>query len=183
MCAGGALTPNTSSPYTGMGFPAFPYAEATSPTGPYLYVADSNVNKLYAYSYDTSGNLTPLGNYTVGSTPQGVAIDPTGQLLYVTNTGDGTVSAFTINSDGTLAGVTGSPFTSISTVPPTQFTPTAIAVEPSSQFVYVANGDAGTMTAFTIGANGVLAPVGGNLTSATVSTVLSGGGPSSIAIR
>jgi len=56
-------------------------------------------------------------------------------------------------------------------------------VDPSSQFVYVANGDAGTMTAFKIGANGALSPVGGSLGSATVSTILGGGGPSSIAIR
>jgi len=179
MCAAGALTTNTLSPYTSV---ASPYAQATSPTGAYLYVADNNANTLYAFSYDGNGNLSALGNYPVGSTPEGIAIDPTGQFLYVTNAGDGTVSAFIIHSDGTLAAVTGSPFTA-TTFGPSTSTPTAIAVDPSSQFVYVANGDAGTMTALKIGANGVLSPVGGSLGSATVSTILTGGGPSSIAIR
>ena len=177
----GVPAANSGSPYTSS--LNSPYAQAVSPTSPYLYVADSNSNKLYAYSYDGSGNLTALANYSVGNTPEGIAIDSTGQLLYVTNAGDGTVSAFTINPDGTLAGVPGSPFTSISTVPSPLFTPTAIAVDPSSQFVYVANGDAGTLTVFTIGANGVLSPVGGTLGSATFTSTISGGGPSSIAIR
>jgi 6-phosphogluconolactonase (cycloisomerase 2 family) len=178
MCNAGALTPNSSSPYFSV---ANPYAEAASPTGAYLYVADNIVNKLYVFSYDGSGNLNAVANYPVGSAPEGIAIDPTGKFLYVTNSGAGTVSGFTINSNGTLVSM-GSAFTA-TTYGASTTTPTAIAVDPSSQFVYVANGDAGTMTAFKIGANGALSPVGGSLGSATVSTILGGGGPSSIAIR
>lgn len=181
----GVLAPNTLSPYLSV---TSPYAEATSPTGAYLYVADNGANTLYVFSYDGNGNLGAVANYPVGSTPEGIAIDPAGKFLYVTNAGDGTVSGFTINSNGTLVSM-GSPFTA-TTYGASTTTPTAIAVDPSSQFVYVANGDAGTLTAFTIGANGALSPVGGSLGpvggspgTATVSTILGGGGPSSIAIR
>jgi 6-phosphogluconolactonase (cycloisomerase 2 family) len=132
-----------------------------------------------AYSYDaTTGALTQVhAGYAVGIGPEGIAIDPTGSFLYVSNTHDGTVSAFKISSvDGSLT-VIGT-YTSTTTSEPSA-SPSALAIDPSGQFLYVANGDSGTVTAFTITAGtGVL--VKGVEIGATNGT--GGTGSSSIAI-
>jgi 6-phosphogluconolactonase len=99
-------------------------------------------------------------SYAVGIGPEGIAIDPTGTFLYVSNAHDGTVSAFKISTvDGSLS-VIGTYTTAATAVP--SASPTALAVDPSGQFLYVANGDDGSITAFTITAGtGVLAAVAG----------------------
>jgi DNA-binding beta-propeller fold protein YncE len=113
-----------------------------------------------------------------GTKPQGIAIDPTGSFLYVSNSGDGTVSAYTINAtSGALTVVPGSPFTASGTA--STITPTALAIDPSSQYLYVANGDAGTISVFTITpVTGVLIP--GNL---AVPCIIGGGGPQAIVVQ
>jgi DNA-binding beta-propeller fold protein YncE len=158
-----------------------PYALAVYPTGGFLYVIDALANTVTEYSYGANGTLVQGVGYAVGAAPQGITIDPTGSFLYVSNSGDGTVSAFTVNIDGTLTGVTGSPFVSTTTNIPS-VTPTAVQVDPSGQFAYVANGDDDTVSIFRINlATGALTMVG-----APVSTVMFpgfAGGPSSIAIE
>jgi trimeric autotransporter adhesin len=181
IAGGGGLAPVNGSPFVFQG--GFnvnrPYGIALYPGGGKFYVTDGMVNTVTGYTYIANGNITQGVVYGVGSAPEGVAIDPTGSFLYVSNSGDGTVSAFTINVDGTLTAVTGSPFTSTATNIPSTTAPTAIQVDPSGQYVYVANGDDGTVSVFKINlTSGALTMVG-----AKVSTVLSGGGPSSIAIE
>jgi 6-phosphogluconolactonase len=157
-----------------------PYALAVYPKGGFLYITDSVANSVDEYVYGANGALGQWIIYEVGAAPKGVTIDPTGSFLYVANSGDGTVSAFTINATtGELTGVAGSPFAAAGTASPN--TPTAVQVDPSGQFAYVANGDAGTISVFTINlATGALTAVG-----APVSSILPGvphGGPSAIAI-
>jgi 6-phosphogluconolactonase len=141
------------------------------------YVTDNGNNNVSAFSYDNSGTLTLINSYTVGAAPEGVTVDPTGKLLYVSNSGNGSVSAFTIGAHGSLTAVNGgTPYASGSGSPSTS-TPTTVLVDPSSQFLYVGNGDDGTITPFTIGAGGVLAQ------GTAVAAFIGGGGPSSIAIK
>jgi 6-phosphogluconolactonase (cycloisomerase 2 family) len=164
---------------------ASPYAVAVHPTGPYVYITDNNAhggasgNSVEQYTYDTaSGLLTAANSYSVGAKPQGIAIDPTGSFLYVSNSGDGTVSAFTIDATtGALMPVTGSPFTASGANSPA--TPTALAIDPSSQYLYVANGAAGTISVFTnTAATGALVP--GNL---AVPCTNGAGGPQAIVVQ
>jgi 6-phosphogluconolactonase (cycloisomerase 2 family) len=182
--AGAPLTAVPGSPFAFQGGVGVnqPYALAVYPAGGFLYVTDRLANTVSEYSYGGNGTLTQGVIYGVGAAPEGVTIDPTGSFLYVTNSGDGTVSAFTVNNDGTLTVITGSPFVSTTTGFPSVGGPTAIQSDPSGQFVYVANGDADTVTVFRINlTNGALSAVG-----APVSTVLFpgyAGGPSSIAIE
>jgi 6-phosphogluconolactonase len=180
--ATGQLTPVLGSPFAFQaGLPANqPYGLAVYPKGGFLYVTDSVANSVDLYSYGANGTLGQWINYEVGAAPKGVAIDPTGSFLYVSNSGDGTVSAFTINpSTGALTAIAGSPFVSTTVGFPSPSTPTAVQVDPSGQFAYVGNGDAGTLSVFTINlATGALTAVG-----APVSTVILDGGPSAIAIE
>jgi 6-phosphogluconolactonase (cycloisomerase 2 family) len=182
--AGGTLAAVGGSPFEFQGGYAAPpvnqpYGMALYPGGGRFYVTDSTANTVTEYSYAANGMITQGVVYAVGLAPQGVAIDPTGSFLYVSNSGAGTVSAFTINADGTLTAVPGSPFTSTTTNIPSVPTPTTVQVDPSGQFAYVANGQDGTVSAFKINlTTGALTIVG-----AKMSTVISGGGPSSIAIE
>ena len=162
--------------------PNNPNAIALYPGAKFMYVSDSTANSVSLFSYTASGTPTLAAVYdsgaTVGLGPNGLAVDPTGSFLYVANSGSGTVSAFTINpNSGVLTPVAGSPFMASGTASPA--TPTFVQVDPSAQFAYVTNGDAGTISVFSINfATGALTAVG-----APVSTIISGGGPGSLAIE
>ena len=181
--AGGLLGAVPGSPFGfqgGIGINQ-PYALAVYPAGGFLFVTDAIANTVTEYSYGANGTLTQGVSYAVGAAPKGVTIDPTGSFLYVSNSGDGTVSAFTVNIDGILTEVTGSPFVSTTTNIPS-VTPTAVQVDPSGQFAYVANGDADTVSVFRINlATGALTMVGTPVS--TVNFPGFAGGPSSIAIE
>ena len=176
LTAGSLSTPNFDGSMTN------PYAVAVHPTGLFVYITDNTANTVQKFTYSaTTGILTAAGaavSTGAPSKPQGIAIDPTGAFLYISDSGTGKVSAFTINAaNGNLTAIAGSPFTASGTASPN--TATALAVDPSSQFLYVANGDAGTISVFKItAATGVLAAVG-----APVSSVSGGGGPQSIVVQ
>ena len=160
-----------------------PYAVAIYPGGQYIYITDTSTTPgtVNVVTIDNTGVLTMVHSYAVGTTPKGIAIDPTGKFLYVSNTGDGTVSAFTINSGGgaLTGGVTGSPFTASGAA---STLPTALAVDSSSRFLYVANGDDGTISVFKITAGGVLTAVGSPVPCAIV-LPHSGVGPQAIVVQ
>lgn len=175
LTAGALSAPNYSGALTN------PFAVAVDPTGTYVYITDNTANTVTEFTYSTiTGSLTAGAGITTGaaSVPTGIAIDPSGAFLYVSDSGTGKVSAFTINpANGHLTAIAGSPFTASGTASPT--TPTALAVDPSSQFLYVANGDAGTISVFKITAGtGVLTAV--NL---AVNCISAGGGPQAIIIQ
>jgi 6-phosphogluconolactonase (cycloisomerase 2 family) len=181
--APGTLTAVPGSPFGFQGGVLVnqPFGIAIYPTGGFMYITDSVGNTVTEYGYGANGVLTQGVSYAVGLAPKGVTIDPTGSFLYVSNSGDGTVSAFTVNTDGTLTAVAGSPFVSTTTNVPSAATPTAVQVDPSGQFAYVANGDDGTVTIFRINlTTGALTQVGAKVQTFMVG---GGGGPSSVAIE
>ena len=175
--AGGTLGAITTDTFqTGNPATNGPYALAIFPGGGYLYVTDSIADTVTAYSYSGCGTLTQIGvPIAVGTAPESVAVDSSGKYLYVANSGDATVSGFTINASTGALTSTGAATATGATA---SADPTAVAIEPSSQYVYVANGDSGSITVFKIGAGGVLTIVG-----APSSIVTSTGGPSGIAIE
>jgi 6-phosphogluconolactonase (cycloisomerase 2 family) len=157
-----------------------PYAVASYPSGTYFYVTDTGVTPgtVNVVTIDGTGILTVVQSKNVGTTPQAVVVDPTGKYLYVSNAGDGTVTAFTISGGGATltGGVTGSPFTA-SGAASTAALPTALTIDSSGRFLYVANGSAGTISEFSIGAGGVLAPITGTPVQATIDVLGSAVGP------
>jgi len=192
--AGGGLTEIGNSPFGpgigGTGLVA-PLAVATYPTGTYVYITDllhvpaTAAGTVNVFTYSATGgggggSLTPVGAYAVGIDPEGVTIDPTGQFLYVSNAHNGTVSGFTIAAGtGLLTPILGSPFTATTTHLPS-LTPTGLAVDPSSQFLYVANGTDSTITVFSIApATGALTAVG----TPTAATNGLGAGTTAVAVQ
>jgi 6-phosphogluconolactonase (cycloisomerase 2 family) len=149
-----------------------PAAVVVHPSGNFLYAANFGSNDVTMYSRNsTTGVITPLGSIPpapVGVGPVALATDPKGQFLYVLNQGTPpavtpavapSISAFSIDTvRGLLTEITGSP-----TVP----TPAAFAFSQNSNFLYVANGQAGTVSAFSMASNGTLSPVAGSPFAAT----------------
>jgi 6-phosphogluconolactonase len=104
--------------------------------------------------------------------PSGVSVSQNNDYVYVTNTNtyvvttappstsstpatpsscpsQGTISGFSIGSGGVLTAISGSPFTAGST-------PTGIAVDPTSRFLYATDSVEDELIAYNIGSGGVL---------------------------
>ena len=131
---------------------------SATPSGKFLYVADSTNNQIDGYNINASGALTPMTGspFPLGAVPNsasGLGIDPQGKFLYATDFYGFNVLAFSINSaDGSLAPVPGSPFGS-------GFYPAVAVVDPTTKFLNVADigvGSFGGISSYTIDANGAL---------------------------
>lgn len=127
--------------------------------------ANSFCNEVRAFTVNTDGTLKALGNPVVVSpaaaSPQGsqvgLALDPKGSFLFVTNQGN----SGQLGQAGTVAGtisvltISGSGLTLSSSVPsavPGDFAgngPSAVAVAPVANFLYVTNEFTNTVAAFT----------------------------------
>jgi len=84
-----------------------PVAAAISPTGNFLYVANSGSSNISQFLLTSStGVLTPLTTATVptGTEPSQIVNDPDGTFIFVVNQTANTVAEFTINSAGNSAG-------------------------------------------------------------------------------
>jgi 6-phosphogluconolactonase len=146
----GALTAASGSPFPTRGFG--PLRIAVSPSGKFLYVANSASASVAGFSFDSSGNLTPVPNspIPVGNGPNWIAFDPAGKFLYVPNIQDGTFSGFSIDANtGALSVMAGSPFgvSTSSTIIPLS----SIIVEPSGTYLYVtANNSSNNVYGFSL---------------------------------
>jgi 6-phosphogluconolactonase len=167
----GALAP-MSAPTVPTG--SFPASVVISPNGKYAYVADfacsgpgcaATQGTISQYAVGADGALTPMSPAAVNtgsaaSQPNSLIVDPTSAYLYVANAGDNTVSQFNIGASGALT-LAGTPVATGGTYP------FSMTVDPTGKYVYVANTGsvpntpvvAGTISQFSIGALGVLAPI------------------------
>lgn len=150
-----------------------------------LYVADkTNEAAVYSdgfiltYQFDPNtgalSSLLTLPPVAAGLSPSALAIRPGGDFLYVANRDSANVSGFSIAPGtqpfpGSLQPVQGSPFTA-------GMGPIALVVDPSGQFVYVADHDSNQVSGYRI-ASGT-----GELTAVSHSPFNPGLGPSFLAI-
>jgi len=170
-----------------------PVAAVASPSASYLYVADQFTGNVAAYNYDTSGALTFINGYSVGSNPSGLAFSrcagvaaattvcqtgADGNILFVANSGSNNVSAFAaciqVNTtcsspSGMLTQVSGSPF-------PAGTGPISIIVDPVADFVYALD-----RSSFQVSQYG-FSPATGALSLLSPSSVSTGASPLSGAI-
>lgn len=137
---------------------------------------------LVAYSLDktnqTFTSCTPIANgnqayWGLGDYPGGVAIAADGSYVFAVNTGSivttttpptagvpltspsaggGSISGFKINTDGSLAELPNSPFSAGTA-------PTAIAIDPTSRFLYTTDSAQNQVIEYTIQSTGQLFPI------------------------
>ena len=150
----GTITAAVGSPFCAG---AAPSAVAVHPYSTFLYVTDSALNQVTAYSVQkqtgtgsNQGALRALSNgpVTTGTTPDGVTVDPRGKYVYVANR-IGSLSGYAVNlGTGALsalaAGGSGSTGAGAS----------CVIVEPAlGRFVYTANLIDGSVSGFTLNPN------------------------------
>lgn len=140
-----------------------PGAVAVDPSGKFAYVANDGSNivagNVSGYSIGATGVLTavPGSPFAAGTNPQqGIAV--TAGFVYVSNFGSSNVSAYSINTGtGVLTALPTSPFA-------TGSGPVSLAMDPAGKFLFTANSSTipGTVSAFTVNADGSLSPVPGS---------------------
>lgn len=137
-----------------------PASVLVHPSKNFLYVANTGSNDVTIYTRNAvTGFITPLGiapPTPVGTAPVALATDAKGQFLYVLNQGSGSISAFSIDSNrGSLTELPGSPFATVAN-------PVSFVLSQTAGLIYVANGQAGTVSGFSVGADGTLTPAPGS---------------------
>jgi len=154
-----------------------PVSIALHPSKNFLYVPNLTSNTVSGFTIDhVGGVLAPIGTAlsptpacvspAVCSNPIAVGINSGGQFLFLLNQGSASpavpasISVFSIDpARGLLTPVSGSPFAFASLVAPN---PQFLAVSPTAGFLYVSNGSSGTISAFSVGTNGVLTELAGS---------------------
>jgi 6-phosphogluconolactonase (cycloisomerase 2 family) len=147
-----------------------PVSIALHPSRNFLYVPNETSNTVSGFTVDhTAGVLAPVGTAQpptpvcgpgVCSNPIGVAVNSGGQFLFVLNQGSSpsiSASISVFNIDQTRGLLSPASFTTLA-APSPQF----LAISPTQGFLYVSNGTAGTISAFSIGTNGALTELSGS---------------------
>lgn len=166
-----AATPSTTA-FTGVN----PTTIAVDSTGTFVFVANKGSNSISVFTIDqTGGTLTevkqlPAPTCTTSQTapcPLPTAAAPsrlatTGKMLFVAmaSAGAGSVSTYTFDSTGTLSS------------PPTSTTaagvnPSAMAMDSSGKFLFVADSITNQVAVFSIGSSGQLSAVGAPVAAGT----------------
>jgi 6-phosphogluconolactonase len=177
--ASGALVSVNGSPFaTGTS----PTSVAIDPSSSFVYVTNGGANTVSAYAITAgSGALTALTGspFATGTLPDSVAVQPFDIGLVgvlVANESDGTVSVFSIDNNTSHNGAlsaNGSPF-------PAGNSPRALTIDPSGQFIYLADATSNTLSGFSGStADGVPASNGSAITGSPFAT---GSNPSSVAV-
>lgn len=163
-----------------------PVSLVGSATDSFLYVANSADNTVSVFQIETNGLLKlvpPTGSLrnpvaVGGNAPSALALSSTGQFLYVTNRASNNVTVFQVETSGllTLVPPVGS---ATNPLPVGGNGPIGIAVAPDGRVLYTAN-DEGTVSALTIGSNGLLTLVPSSGSSSN--PIPAGTSPSAITI-
>ena len=170
----GALSPVANSPFPvgTAGVLAPTTSVAVHPSNKFVYAPDSFSSSIWVFSLDSrSGALSPIAGspFMVGfpnipNQPGVIAIDRSGQFVYVvTNRGAtsgvdtaGGIWGFKADSgNGSLRPVAATPYR-------TGDSPANAIIDPSGKFVYVANRENDSVSAFKIDAAGTLTPLPGS---------------------
>jgi 6-phosphogluconolactonase (cycloisomerase 2 family) len=180
-----------------LGTPNFPVGSnpvALKPhtSGDFLYVADFSGNDVTLLDINQSnGNLSvpvsisivnpvnPTNIFATDKGPVSLAMSPVSPFLYVVNQAASNISGYTVDpgtgSLGVIQGTTPSQSSPFPIQPVSH--PSAVAIAPAGNFLFVANGTEGTIAVFSIGGNGVLTQAG------LPTSVGAGATPASIAVE
>ncbi len=145
----GVLTAISTSPYSAI---AGPVSVVTDPEGQNAFVSTNNQLLNFTVSVNGSpyGALSPGGNQTAGTTPQGIAVLPSGLGVYVASEGSNSIFAFKVC--GFFTGCTLLANGSF----PAHTQPVALAVDPKGRFLYAANLGSNDISIYAINPDGTL---------------------------
>jgi 6-phosphogluconolactonase (cycloisomerase 2 family) len=132
-----------------------------------MFIVNSGANgtagSVTSYTFNADGSLAAAGSgVAAGETPIAGAIDPSGKFLFVANQGtsgdvtSGTISVFSV-SGTSLTEVSGSPFPTETAGDVSGTGPSALAVSPAGNFLFVANQFTNTVQSFSFDSSGALA--------------------------
>lgn len=113
--------------------------------------ATSQPGRIYEFTTDSSGVLTPLGAgfINVGVGPTSITSTASGSFVYVTDTTANKLYGFAPDASGNLLGVPNSPFR-------TDVQPVGVTTDPTSKFAYVVNYTTGSVLPYVINSDGSL---------------------------
>lgn len=159
IAADGSLTGIAGSPWSHSGTPA-ELSVAVHPSGRWVYSLDQNFpGAVLVYTVGAGGTLTEDTSITwVPMTDaEDLAIDGAGRHGFVAPLGSN-VPAFTIDpATGALSTTPGSPFSG-----PSNNSVLNIALDPTGQFLVLANNGNNNITAYSVAANGALSTLAGS---------------------
>jgi len=139
-----------------------------SPSGNFLYVTGASPQagtpgyiEVISINSSAASPLRLVAITLPGSSPYGLEISPNGNYLYTANFGDNTISEFTINttSSATSSGVPPGGLTPIAGSPigESYTGPVSLLVDPSGNYLYVANQQSsGNVAGYSIASTGAL---------------------------
>jgi YD repeat-containing protein len=147
-----------------------PTSLAIDPAGLVLLATNSGSGNVIAYNIAGNGSLSAGYDATIaaGTTPYGVAIDASSSYAFVVNQGSNNISVYSLWVAPVLQYSPGAYLTLLTTValPANVVNPSAITLDPSGRFVYIAAGPAGTagtLTAYQLNpASGSLTEIAGS---------------------
>lgn len=115
-----------------------------------LVVAEKGTNKIDTYSVNANGVASaPVTTASAGLGPYGFDFGKHDDV-FVSEAASKSASSYHLNADGSLGVITASASTN------GQAAPCWLVVTPNAKFAYTANAGSGTITGYSIGANGVL---------------------------
>ncbi|MBV9483158.1 MAG: beta-propeller fold lactonase family protein [Acidobacteria bacterium] len=171
----GSLTTINGSPFSTQQAPT---AIAINPAHTFGYVANASSSTVTSYSFDLNGSMTPNGTQVVGSNPVALAIDSGGKFLFVTNQNSGSLSVFSIGPNGGLSTVQPAvPLPNLACPTPGLLpcpAPVALAVTPSTSFLYVIDQLQNLVFTFPINLNSGALSLNANLPALPVGSAPSG---------
>lgn len=138
----------------------------------FAYVAGPGTNEVFEFRVQSNGLLVPLGSptFAVGSNPDALIPHTSGDFLYTADFSGNDVTLLDINASNGNLSVPVSTSIVQPNNPPNIFTtdvgPVAVAMSPTSPFLFTANQTAGTISAFTVD------PGAGSLTASGTTPVL-----------
>jgi hypothetical protein len=154
-------TAATFGPASGFAAPVVPVnlggAGMVVAQGQFLYAVFEDLQQIYGWSIDSSGNLTALSGFPI-SVPlsniaaltynqQVVMTNPTGTLLFISEFADEQILVYQISSSGALTAAAGSPFSTL----PASLEPQNMAMDGLGRFLYVGEDSGDHSGAFVVG--------------------------------
>jgi len=155
----GALSSVAATPYSVSNAIVVPKMVRVAPTGNYVFAALGTGGD-FVFTLNTStGAVATTQQITLGSaqtSDNAVAIDSTTAHLYIARSGlNAGLATYNVGAAGALTEVAGSPF-------PTGAQSSAVQIDRTGKYIYVANRADGTITGYALGSNSSLIALSGS---------------------